>query len=512
MPKSARRPVRLLLAILLAGTFALPARAQGAPEGDLVILHTNDIHGGFLAEKQEGREGEPARHVGGFRALDTWLRAHRKDYPASLLLDAGDLMTGNPICETQRDGIYGVDLVEMMNLVGYDATVIGNHDLDDGLSNLEGLIKVFRFPVLAANLTRIDGSLVAPEPYHLYPVGPFKVGVIGLVWDGYAKVVGAATMAKLQVASAAETAKRWIAELDPKTDVIILLTHQGLDHDRELAQHLGPEVDLIVGGHSHAALSQPVMANGIPIVQAGCSLNLLGKVTLHVKDDKAVSVRGELIRLEETGEPGPEMQALVTANETRVMEKFGEVIGVLENGWSRNYYGESSLGNFVTDCLREKYGADFAVMNSGSLRKNLPAGDIRRIDLYEIYPFANPVVRFEITGAELLTILHRNAWSAVTRDHGILQVSGVRYTWARKGDADGKILEATVAGEPIVPEKIYRGVSGNFVAADKAEKYLGLRLTRWQDTADTVRGVLEEAIRAKKTVTGRIEGRIQGPN
>ncbi|MEK7867738.1 MAG: bifunctional UDP-sugar hydrolase/5'-nucleotidase, partial [Planctomycetota bacterium] len=395
---------------------------------------------------------------------------------------------------------------------GYDGFAIGNHDFDDGLENAQRLVAAFKCPVLCANVTLADGKPIATEPYHIYEVGPLRVGVIGLLMDHLSGVVPAETMAKIRVDDVVEAAKRIVAEIDPQTDVIILLTHQGVDMDKVLARTLGPEVDLIVGGHSHTSLPRPIVANGIPIVQAGCSLDGIGRVTLRVKDDKAVSVEGELISLKaDQVAPGPEMKALLDRDGARVKERFGEEIGTLERDWRRNYYGESNLGNFVADALREKWNADFACINSGSLRKNMSAGPITLLDVYEVYPFTNPVVTFELTGEELLGVLRHNAISAVGHDHGILQVSGVTYEYVKEDRDSARIVKATVGGEPIDPERVYKGVSGNFIVSDKAEKYLGYVVKAWADTGTHVRAVVEEAIRRKKTVKANVEGRIGGP-
>lgn len=508
--------MRLRTAAVLLFVLILPSCAE-APrqpaEGDLVIFHTNDIHGGFLPSATEGKEGAPPAMVGGFAALDTWLRAHRKEAANSLLLDAGDVMTGNPLCEIEDDGVKGTDLVKMFNLAGYDGFTIGNHDFDDGLENLQKLEGKFKFPVLCANVTLADGTPLAKEGYHIYDVGPLRVGVIGLLMGDLDKVVPAATMAKIKVEAPIDAVKRLLPKIDPDTDVIILLTHEGLDEDRALARQLGPEVDVIVGGHSHTSLSHGTVENGIVIVQAGCSLDSIGRLALHVKDDKVVSHEGEMIQLKaDQVAPGPEMKTLLDKDEARVQALFGETIGTLETEWKRNYYGESNLGNFVADALREKWNADFACINSGSLRKNMAPGPITRLDVYEVYPFTNPIVTFEVTGDELMKILQHNAWSAVNHDHGVLQLSGVTYEYARDGGKDAKIVKATVGGQPIDPKKTYKGVSGNFIVVDKAEKYLGFAPVRtWADTGCHVRAIVEEAIRARKTVKSAVEGRIVGP-
>lgn len=509
-----RAAPRLATALLLLTLACVPSCAQAprAPdEGELTIFHTNDIHGGFLLSTVEGKNGGPPMKVGGFLALDAWLRAHRAEYPNSLLLDAGDLMTGNPICEIEVEGVRGLALADMMNVAGYDGIALGNHDFDDGLANTQALVKRFAFPVLCANVKLADGTPVAPEAYHIYEVGPFRVGVIGLLMDGLDRVVPAETMEKLTVEPTIEVAKRLVERIDPETDVIILLTHQGLDMDRVLARSLGPDVDLIVGGHSHTKLTRPEKENGVLIVQAGSSLDAVGRITLQVKDDKVVSFDGELIPLEANElEPSPEMKALVDRMETEVRRLFGTTLGTLETDWRRNYYGESNLGNFVADALREKFGADFACINSGSLRKNLVAGPITLLDVYEIYPFTNPVVTFEVTGEQLLGILRHNAISAARQSHGILQVSGVRYRYATDSQEGAILLEATVGGQPIDPKRTYKAVSGNFIVADKAEKYLGYRVEAWVETGTHVRAVIEEAIRLKKTVKSLTEGRIDG--
>jgi 5'-nucleotidase/UDP-sugar diphosphatase len=506
-----RRPLRVALLPLLLLSASCATVPRVAPEGELTILHTNDIHAAFNAKAVtwSSAANGGSDTIGGFVALESYVRRERASAGHSLLLDAGDLMTGNPICDMEVGGAEGGALVGFMNRVGYDGFTPGNHDFDKGYDNFMALMGRFRCPVICANLLSADGVPIVPEAYHIYRVGPFRVGVIGLMMDDLARDLGGETAAKVRVAPLVETAKEMAAKLDPETDVLILVTHQGVDEDRALAEAVGPVVDLIVGGHSHTPLGQPKLVNGVLIVQAGCGLENLGRIDLKIRDDRVVAYEGHLIALYTEGiDPDPALAAEVAAYQAKIDAEYGEVLATLEAPWTRNYYGESSVGDFTADALRAWGKTDVAFMNSGGIRKNVAAGELTRLDMYELFPFLNEIVTFEVTGAELLTIIRTNARSALVRDHGILQVSGLTYQWRPRGE-EVEILDARVGGEPIDPARTYTGTTGHFIVADQSQKYFGLPSPKHRRTGVQVRGVLEEAVRAKKSIRPATDGRIR---
>ncbi|MFH1845636.1 MAG: bifunctional UDP-sugar hydrolase/5'-nucleotidase [bacterium] len=511
--RSPNHCIRLVLVVLLAlAVWVLPGSgslaAEGEPEWNLTIFHTNDMHGAFLPEPASWRDDRA--EVGGVIALASHLADQRQSTTASLLLDAGDFMTGNPICVMAEDNVLGAGFVQMMNAIGYDVGVIGNHEFDNGRDNAWRLPGVAAFPLLAADILDENGE---PEFAH-EPVirerGGLKIGIMGVSCAGLLAVAAHSHTAGLSMREQARAVREMIAELDPATDLLILITHNGVDGDDELAVELvGSGLDLIVGGHSHTRLNEPLVVGDILIVQAGSHIKNLGRLDLRVEDDRVVAHRGELIQLVAAGATaGPELTALVSSYQQRLDEEFGVVIGNLVSDWRRDG-GESNIGDWLTDRIRERCAADVAFLNSGTIRKNLVAGPITLLDIHEILPFSNTLVTCELTGAELTTILTTNAESQAGRGYPRLQVSGLRYGFRQVGD-HVELVDVTVGGEPLRQDAVYRVGTADYVIS-MSGRYFGFQVLDVEDVGIGLTDAIVAAVQEAGTIDAVVDGRIQAP-
>ncbi|HSQ77000.1 MAG TPA: metallophosphatase, partial [Bacteroidota bacterium] len=284
------------IAAVMAALSCLGLSACAQPS-TLTILHTNDMHATFVPREAAWVKGSPKPMVGGFKQLEYTINSYRKDPDKVLLLDAGDVMTGNPITERVFRGAQGGALFEMMNLMGYDAWCVGNHDLDVSQENLAGLVKIAGFPTTSANL--VKGKDLFPQgnqPYVLLERGGVRIGIIGVMSQELYGLVIQTNLTGIRVLSPAETVQRYIDELDPKTDLLIALTHQGATDDSILAANV-EGLDLIVGGHSHTRLQSPLVVNGVYILQAGSNTENLGVADLVVENDRIARIDGKLVQL-----------------------------------------------------------------------------------------------------------------------------------------------------------------------------------------------------------------------
>jgi 5'-nucleotidase/2',3'-cyclic-nucleotide 2'-phosphodiesterase/3'-nucleotidase len=504
-PHGAPSSTLAALALVLVSVLGCAGGVRGPR--DLVIVHTNDIHGKFGPSPATWVEGNPP--VGGFANLSAVLDSVRGQNPDRvLLLDAGDLMTGNPICDYEHRGAKGGAMMEFMNRMGYDVMCLGNHEFDHGLDELDRLLGLARFPIVSANTYRPQGGLTAPHRYVIIKRNGLRIGVVGLLTEDLYGVAAPAKLAGTRVTSMAEEAQKVIDEIDSKTDLIVLLTHTGVDDDRRLARSVRG-VDLIVGGHSHTRLEEPVVENGVHIVQAGSHGRSAGRIGMTVENDRIAAFHSELVDLWPAAGARPEIAALAGEWEARIQADYGQVIGRLASAWSRSNDTESNIGNWLADRLREFGGGDFAVLNSGGIRKNMPAGPITRLDVLEILPFSNMVTTFTCTGRELLTLMERNARAASTDRYGILQVSGIRYAYEVAGEGV-TILDPTVGGKPVDPERTYTGVSVDYVTHGNAERYLGFEPARREILGEVISSVIMQAIEASPSIDARVDGRIAG--
>ena len=506
--------IRLLLAGISLALIIAPALAQTPPPEpgpgpyNLTLFHTNDSHSYVFPRPATWRDD--GKLVGGAVPLAWHLDRERQTTAADIFLDAGDFMTGNPVCEFAPDGIPGQAMAQIMNNLGYDAGTIGNHEFDVGRDNVTKLVSLFQFPLLAADILDQDGQPVyRDEPLILQRSG-LKIGILGLSCAGMEEVVAPSRFQGLVMGNQVEIARRQATDLDPVTDLMVLITHNGVGGDKELARQLeGSGIDIIVGGHSHSRLKKPLLEGGILIVQAGSKLTNMGRLDLKVADDRVVSYRGQLIDLwAEGATANAELTNLIDSYQSQVDQIYGRRIGTLESAWSKGR-GEHNLGNFLADGIRQIAGADVAFINSGGIRKGLGIGPITALDIKEILPFSNTIVWVELTERQLAAIIQQNADGAVAGDHGILQVSGVSYTFqANEKKSGAVILEILVGGHPLKEGGVYKVAMPDYVAMMQ-DVYLNIDLPAQKDLEITLSQAIIEVVEKTGSIDSKIEGRIQ---
>ncbi len=488
---------------LVAEKFPLPSEGPF----NLTIFHTNDSHSFFLPRPAVWRDD--GRLVGGVVPLAWHLQKERASTQADLFLDAGDFMTGNPVCQFQDHGVPGAAVARMMNLLGYDAGTVGNHEFDVGVDNLRRLVPLFDFPLIAADILDQNGEpIFRAEPLMVERNG-LKIGILGVSCAEMSEVVAPSRFQGLRSADQVEIIRGQASELDPITDLLVVITHNGVDNDMQLAKSLaGSGVDIIVGGHSHSRLKTPRLESGILVVQAGSKWTNLGRLDLQVQDDRVVGFNGHLITLWAEGtEAGPELTAMVNDYEKQVADKFGRTIGTLATDW-RKGRGESNLGNFLADQMRLAADADVGLVNSGGIRKSMKAGPITALDINEMLPFSNTLVTIEITGTDLATVIQTNADAQVGGKHGILQVSGITYRFrsTQQGET-AEIEKILVGGQPLRQETVYTVALPDYVVM-MAGVYLNIKVPPTRDVGVTITEAVVQAIMASDPIDSKIEGRI----
>jgi 2',3'-cyclic-nucleotide 2'-phosphodiesterase (5'-nucleotidase family) len=495
------RPFCLFLLCLLP---LISTAALAGGEGQITILHTNDMHAQFIPKEAFWVKETPRPLVGGFVRIQELVDSLRGVSANTLLVDAGDVMTGNPITDRVFRGAEGGALFEMMNLIGYDAWAPGNHDFDISQENFRRLVAIPRFPTLSANL-RDDrnGFPFGNRPYAIVERGGVRIGIIGVMHPGLYGLVNQNNLTGVRVLSPLETVQKYVDEIDPKTDLIIILSHQGVDLDSAMAEGLHG-ADVIIGGHSHTRLRHPKSVNGILIVQAGSSTENLGVLQLTVAEDRVVKSDGWLIPT--WVRPGPARQgqlvALVDSMKEEIDREYSEVIATLTGEWKRGER-QSPIGTFIAEAQRVAAGADVGFMNTHGIRKDQPAGPMTKRDLFEILPFRNLLATFQLSGAELKEIVR---YSLERRS--AIQISGLTATFARVGNGRVEVREVIVNGKPVEPEAMYRCAASDYFVGE-AKDYLGLEITQPTMLQKTVFAVVEEAIRKEQKIEPHVLYAIQ---
>ncbi len=501
--KSVLRPLRAALPSILF----LAAWSCWSQPKTITILQTNDMHAGMFPHEAFWVKTSPKPFVGGFKELWFTVDSIRRATPNVLVLDAGDVMTGTPISEVEYEGAVGGALFAVMNRIGYDAWTIGNHDLDISQENLRKLTSIAGFPTLSANLTDSLGRFpLNNRPYVLLQKDGLNIAVIGIMSSDLFALTNTTNLAGLVVRPPAEVLQRYIDSLRPSNDLVIALTHEGVQDDSLLAVSTHG-LNVIIGGHSHTRLREPKVVNGVIICQTGSNCENLGELTLTVDNHAVTSFKGILHALwQRNDRPADDLSRMIDGFQAKVEKEYGQVVGTIGSEWRRSRTGESNIGDFVADAIREETGADIGITNSSGIRRDVPAGNITKLDLFEIAPFRNYLCTFRITGKEVRALLQRYIES-LAQGRSSLDFSGVRCTWENT-PAGAVLRSATVGAAPIDDAATYRCGTIDFVI-NQGERYLGAVPPGVQYTHVLLYDAMMKKLQRERSLPATLDGRVK---
>ncbi|MGV8118996.1 MAG: bifunctional metallophosphatase/5'-nucleotidase [Candidatus Xenobiia bacterium LiM19] len=445
---SAAFPV-LILFIFLS---CCPLRAGENIE--LLILHTNDLHGRMLPG-YDINIAIPPEKIGGAAYIAGKIRELRDRNPGRVLLvDGGDCATGTAF----SDALYGIPVIDYMNSVGYEAMTVGNHEFDWGTGKLMAMQERAKFPFLAANLidSRTGRVPQYAQPYIIIEKEGVRIGIVGLTTQNITILQNPSRVKNLHFLPPEEPARKAIEELRRKgVRIITVLSHLGIDDDKKLAGKV-PGITCIIGAHSHTALNKPLKVNETVIVQAGSHGSYLGrlKLILDSSSGSVISYDGELLPvIDRNIRPDKDVEALITLYQGKIQASMNEVVGFADGDLINTPHGDTEstpIGNFVTDALRMICKADMAIYRSDGIRTDILKGPIRKDDLYQVIPYDNKVIKAELTGREVREMLE-----FVVESPFLTQVSGLRVIY--RGDRKkGERIEAFLpGGEPVADDRSY---------------------------------------------------------
>ncbi len=491
------------LLVLAACTPRIPqapaATAAVAPApGRLLLAHTNDLHSHFRPSPAPWLPGSP--EIGGFAALDAHLGALRATHTedAVLWLDGGDLLTGTPLMEYEVHGAWGGAMVDFLGAAGVDAWVLGNHELDRGWDNAAKLVAASPAPVLSANVRAADGvnpGFPGMKRHVVLEANGVRVGVFGLTTPGLHRLASADTMARLKVEDLAEVAAEEVAALEPEVDLVVALTHVGVESDRVLAQTV-PGIDLIVGGHSHSSLVAPERIGETWVVQAGSYARQLGVLDLSVDGGRVTRLDGRLVDLLPDDLPGPvspDTRALVDRWSDELDARFLAPAGEATARLDKSGGDDTPIGRWAADMVRSEAGTDIGLYNRGGLRADIAAGPLTVLDLYEVFPFRNELVTFEATGTQLVGMALRGLHMLQAKQYQPLEFSGLRITWREHLGAP-ELVSLEVGGAPVVADRVYTVATNSYVA-EQWEHHLSFEPTNLRATGLVILEAAEASVR-----------------
>ncbi|MFC0272898.1 bifunctional 2',3'-cyclic-nucleotide 2'-phosphodiesterase/3'-nucleotidase [Metabacillus herbersteinensis] len=498
---------------------------QPSDSWELTIMHTNDTHAHL---------DDVARRV-------TAVKDVRADAENSLLLDAGDVFSGD-LYFTRWNG--QADL-EFMNMMGYDAMTLGNHEFDKGPSVLKEFIEKASFPIVSSNITfskdkDLSGLVKEPMtfsqdttnqpgiyPYILKEINGEKVAIFGLTTED---TVEASSPGKDVVFnSAVESARKTVDMITKQENVnkIIALTHLGYDRDLELAEAV-EGIDIIVGGHSHTTVDQLKVVEADPtptiVAQAKEYGEFLGRLDI-VFDKNGLIIPSQstsmLLPINEDVPEDPQAKIILDDYKAEIESFKNIVVGKTEvalNGERDDVRTkETNLGNLIADGMlakaKETKGATLAITNGGGIRTSIDQGDITLGEVLEVMPFGNTLFVLDLTGEQIVRALENGVKEVESVKGAFPQVAGMKYSFSSSRQPGERILNVTVQNEdgtysPIDSGKTYRVATNGFMGSGGDGYDVFTEASYAEDLYIVDYDVFTEYLTENGPVNPKVEGRI----
>lgn len=478
---------------------------------EISILHWNDFHARNVPYKtSKKKDGETINYfVGGTASMLGYLNKFRNEN--SLVLHGGDDYQGSPISSITK----GFSQIELLNLFNIDAFVVGNHEFDYGSSELANGLSLLNCDVLAANVFIPAENKNFAKSYTIKEKNGVKIGILGVSPEDLKTLTLPKNVDSLVVLNTDSVITANLSELkNVNCDLIVLLSHNGVEMDSVYASKFHNDVDVIVGGHSHTPIFKPRVVNGTLIVQAGSYGKFLGKLDLKVdiEKDTVVSYFG---KLNETILDSAVFDIVAAAKVDTMLASIEpvmkSVIGTLEVDWKKN-----NCGQWTADALRTMFNTDIAFLNAGSIRKDMLKGDITVGDIWEINPFGNNIMTFSATGKTIRKMMANNIRMASKDEelngYDMIIFSGmvIRADPDKiKDDNDDFLLSIEVNGSHIDLDKTYSVVTNSYTAS-QAKKYFGDfgEEINAYDTNVIDRDALLDAVKQQKVINNVFKTRL----
>lgn len=475
-------PFTALSIILLAGCVFTP---QAPQTYTLSILHTNDLHSHLLpSDNQRQLCTEPQHCFGGYAKIASFIKSAKKQHSNTLVLDAGDRFSGTVFYTLRK----GKDIADLTNDLQYDVLTIGNHEFDDGVGEFESFANTVTMPIVSANVhfpkhpeldSKITNSVILEKNGQ-------KIGIIGALSEETKEECAHAQ--DIVLSDVITSVKSEVQKLTKQNvHILIGLTHIGIENDIELAKQI-PELDIIVGGHSHSLLSNqpkkderygpyPILIHHSPykktaIVTAGFAGHHVGQLlaTFNQNGD-IISISGDTIAMDSAIKNDSHIQEKITTIQQNIQSIidapiFSSLYTISMTG-DKNYCSESChIGEVLTDALMhgtQSHSVDLVFLNAGGIRAGLPKQTVTFQHLSQSFPFDSQAVLVSMTGNEIKQYITYGLqkYNPDARTNAMLHISGGRYTFNPKTRQPTQIY---VGNQPLIENKRYNVVLPLFIA------------------------------------------------
>lgn len=507
--KKVSKRLSILLTLIMVFSMLMPgniwaadSNASDAAGVSLTIVHTNDTHSRVLSSSGEI----------GFAKIATKIKEIRNAQENVLVLDAGDTFHGQTISTL----VKGESIVKVMNTIKYDAMVPGNHDFNYGQERLVELSQVTDFPIIASNILKADGSTLLPS-YIIKEMKGVKVGIFGLATPETTYKTNPNNVTGLTFEDPTVAAEKMVRELEGKADIIIALSHLGLDESSTYTSKLVAEkvegIDLIVDGHSHTVLTEGMKVGDTLIVQTGEYDKNLGIVEMVYADGKVSTSKASLITRESAEQLAEDADVLkavegITAEQDKITSVvIGNTAVELDGLREHARTGETNLGNLITEAMLKATEADVALTNGGGIRASIDVGDITKGEVITVLPFGNYVVVKKVKGSDIIAALEHGVSQYPAANGGFPHVAGIRFAFDSSKEAGSRVTKAEINGKALDVNMEYLLATNDFMAVG-GDNYTMLASGQVIKELPGLDEVVMDYIASLGTVEIKIDGRV----
>ena len=432
--------------------------------------------------------------IDNYAKVAAYLESECAKHPNTLILSGGDMFSGNPVVDQHPE--KGRPILELMNRIGYQYGAFGNHEFDYGQENLQRCMDDAGFEMLCANLETVPSvaRFKQPKPYATLQMDDIRISILGLV-EASKNQTGELQPAThpdrlkgIRFQNPIESALKH-KHLREECDLFLALTHIGHENDVKLANAM-PELDAIIGGHSHTRIDSTLFINGVLVCQAHAYLNYIGKTTITFSNRQVKEKKFELIHVNKLKEESAEVKEQI-----QHYYKESSLHQVLAQT-SRPFRGKHPLGHLMTDALRDIHSLDIAFQNRGGIRiSELPKGDFTTNDVFRLDPFGNHPVVYDMTPEEI-RILLKNSYQPYSKQPDLIP-SGLKYKIHTRDGKATRITLTDMQGKPLDETRRYKVGMNSYISSSYRFKHSSPGIELPNTTSDA----LIEYLKKKGTVT-----------
>ena len=492
------------------------------------IITTNDIHSylkpiyyRYLDDIKPwgkvSREGDYVNKakiegkIGGMAHVASMIKKLKAEKPGkNLLFDAGDTWHGGGITFFDK----GVAMVKIMNAIGYDAMVPGNWEFFYKNDHFLDLIDKANFPVIAYNLTDKEWEEPALDQYIIRKVGQLKVAIVGYTYPWTAltsAITGAAKWYKFGIKE--DEARDLLAEIRKKEDpdLVVFISHGGFGLDQKFAKRVDG-IDVMLSGHTHDEVLDPVVWNDTLVFQGGAHGKYVVSLDLEIKDKKIVDFEYRLNKVMQNRiDPDPEVSKLIEEAYLPYEAELSKIIGKSEVLMHRRDFWQSTVGNLITDAMREIQKTDVAFFPAWRFGASVLPGKITKEDIYNVIPTEGHIFTFSMRGKEIKNLLENILSSVVNKDPytrvggDMIRFSGMKILCDLAKPAGKRVLRINIGGEEFSEEKVFSVAS----AHTRFQNNPLFGATHVKDTGKMIVEELINYIERKSIIKSTLDDRIK---